>query len=470
LDFQFRGNVVSLVTELCQVRTGHRIYQVFLIPVEYGRGRLEHLIISSGGKSRAGILLVNGHVGHLFISNGQQVIIILLVVRVSHGKVRRNLDTVAHVIVQSQTSGQAVQFLLDDGTSLMVIPSRYPESGLLASSGYRNVMVLPQSPLGHFILPIGIIIVLFILRKGRVVVQFRDVGSRRALLRIEITFFQQHRVLIARQHLIAFRLVSPRKTQGITYGRCSPFTAFGLDFDDSVGTLRAVNSRGSSILQHTDFLYVFGIDVQQLSKGFIVGTVDVERAHVHVPRVTVHDNKGVLVGQRTDGGRSAQTHRGPASQITRIGNDVKPGDTSLQSFIDSRNAQPLEFFCGYGLGSKADFPFRNSKPPAVQTFLGYDRHLFHYTLCRFQRNVVHRTVYGERLRLISHKTDFQLILRALHLHGKMAVEIRNRSVDVTPRGIHLTHRRPYQCFHLIPYRTAHGRYLGMNRTDHKPEP
>ena len=132
---------------------------------------------------------------------------------------------------------------------------------------------------------------------------------------IEVLLLQHHGVLVTVEQLHAFRLVGSRKTQAVGNLRLASGTALGLDFDDTIRTLRTPDGRCGSILQHGDALDVLGVDVQQLGKLLVVGRGEVEIVGVaRLPDVAV-DNDERLAGT-IDTRHTAQTHRSTRTQVT----------------------------------------------------------------------------------------------------------------------------------------------------------
>ena len=179
----------------------------------------------------------------------------------------------------------------------MVETSGNTEGSLLTTTGYRQVVVLAQAKLGDGINPISIVVILFVFRISRVIVQLRNIRRLVTLLRIEVTFLQQHGVVIAIQQLVALRLMSTRETERVSELRFSTRTTLGGNLDDTVGTLRTIDGCGSSILQHGDAGNIFRVDIKQLRELLIVGILHIKVAHIHIPGVAVHHNQRIAAGQ-----------------------------------------------------------------------------------------------------------------------------------------------------------------------------
>ena len=79
-------------------------------------------------------LLVDSEVRHLLVGQIQQIAIILMVVGIGEVEVGGYLDALREHVVESDTCGEAVELLLDDGTGLMVPTEGETEVGLLATT------------------------------------------------------------------------------------------------------------------------------------------------------------------------------------------------------------------------------------------------------------------------------------------------------------------------------------------------
>ena len=183
----------------------------------------------------------------------------------------------------------------------MVVTGTDTEEGFLTTTAYGNVVVLAESPLGDGVAPVGIVVVLLVFRERRVVVQFRDIGGGIALLRIEVTLLQQHGVVVTRQQIITLWLVGTCQFQGVLESGFTTGTTLGGEFDDTVTTLRTVDGRSGSILQHADVGDILRVDIQQLSETLVVGCVHIKRREVYGTHVTVDNDQRVGIGQGRQG-------------------------------------------------------------------------------------------------------------------------------------------------------------------------
>ena len=177
VELKLRSDIVGAVIVLCEIGTCHRVHVHPLVILEHVGSRLQHLIILVCVLTGNGVLLVDAHVRHLLVCQCEQVVVVALVLGVRHREVRRNLDTVADEVVETHTCGEAVELLLDDATCLMVETAGDTEGSLLTTTRYREIMVLAQTNLSDGILPVGIVVVLLILRECRVIVDFRNIGG-----------------------------------------------------------------------------------------------------------------------------------------------------------------------------------------------------------------------------------------------------------------------------------------------------
>ena len=128
-------------------------------------------------------------------------------------------------------------------------------------------MCLEQTELLHLLAPIGIVVELLILGISLIIIQLRL--TFRILVYIEQFFFHQHRVLIAIEQLIPFRLIRTFQSQRISEFRFSPHPTLGHDINHAIRSFGAPYCRSSRIFQHRDTLDVFGINGQQFCKPFV---------------------------------------------------------------------------------------------------------------------------------------------------------------------------------------------------------
>ena len=175
VQLELWSDVIRAVIVLGKVCRGHGVHIDALVILEHIGSRLQHGVITVGVGTCQRVLLIDAHVRHLLIGNGQQVVIVALGIGIGESEVGGNLDAVGDVVIECHTGSEAVLALLDDGTRLMVITAGDAESGLLSTASDAKEMVLTQTPLCDGIHPVGIIIILFVLRERRVVVQLSDV-------------------------------------------------------------------------------------------------------------------------------------------------------------------------------------------------------------------------------------------------------------------------------------------------------
>ena len=210
-------------------------------------------------------------VWHLLTGDVQQVsalLIVLVIVRVSDGKFRKELQTGGHGILQVHPVGKAVQLLPDDGTRLLVVSERSPELRLFTSSADRKVMVVRKAVFGNLIHPIRIVVeVLEVLgcpvriHKLRLVVTiFRDIAI--FLVPVEVSLLHQHRIIVAIQQFGAFRLLRPRETVRITHPCRSRHTLLRRNINHTIGSARPPDSCCRTVLQHRNLFYIVRTDAQ----------------------------------------------------------------------------------------------------------------------------------------------------------------------------------------------------------------
>lgn len=111
-----------------------------------------------------------------------------MVLGISKGEVGGDTDTVTDIVVERDTRRETVQLLLDDRTCLVIETTTDTEGSFLTTSGYRDVMVLAQTGLLDCLDPVGIVVILLILREGRIIVDLLDsLRARIALCRVEVS-------------------------------------------------------------------------------------------------------------------------------------------------------------------------------------------------------------------------------------------------------------------------------------------
>ena len=121
-ELKFWLNLIGRFIILCLMCQCHRVDIAILVFLQFGRSGAEHVVVV-GQVIAIDVLLVDGEVRHLLIGDGVQFRVVLMIVSVGHVEVGDNLDAVAHKIVESHTGGEAVEFLLYDGTRLVVVTS-----------------------------------------------------------------------------------------------------------------------------------------------------------------------------------------------------------------------------------------------------------------------------------------------------------------------------------------------------------
>ena len=175
----------------------------------------------------------------------------------------------------------------------MVIACTDAEMGFLTATRESEVVVLSPAHFLHFLQPVGVVVIHFIFRERGVVVQLLDVTGSITQLGVEIFLLQQHRILVAIEHLVAIGLVCACETEAVVDARITTHTALGLDLDDTIRALRAPDGCSGGVLQHGNALDVFRVHVQQLSEFLFVGILEVKVVGVGLPDVAVNDDEGL---------------------------------------------------------------------------------------------------------------------------------------------------------------------------------
>ena len=292
VHLELRCDVVGALVVLGQVGRGHRVDEFLLVVVEHRRGALQHLIIGACVAS-IGILLIDAHVRHLAVGDREEVVVVALVLGVGQREVGGNLDAIAHIVVESHTCREAVELLLYDRTGLIVETARDTERSLLTTTGDGEEVVLTQTDLRDGVAPVGVVVILLILRERGVVVELTDVGRTVVLLRVEVCLLEQHGVVVTAEELVTLWLIGSCEAERVAHAGLTLATTFGDELNHTVGTLRTIDGCCGGVFQYGDRLNILGVDVEKLCKLLVVGRVDIEVAHVNVPRVSVDHDEGV---------------------------------------------------------------------------------------------------------------------------------------------------------------------------------
>ena len=182
-------------------------------------------------------MLIDAHVGHFPEGDAQQVVIVHVVLRVSEREVGAHKNTTADIVVKGDTGGKTIQLLLDDGTSLVVKTATDAERCFLATATDGDIVVLAESPLCDGIAPVGVVVVLLILRECGVVIDFRHIGRGVVVLSgVEVRFLEQHRVVVAVEQFVTLGEVCAGKLQRVGQFWRARYTALGGNFDDAIAT------------------------------------------------------------------------------------------------------------------------------------------------------------------------------------------------------------------------------------------
>ena len=178
------------------------------------------------------------------------------------------------------------------------------------------------------------------------------------MLRIEVSLFQVHGVVVTIEEFVAFWLPTACETVRILHRGLALGTTLGLDFNHTVSTLRTPNGCCCSVLEDGDRLDILGVDIEEFGKLLFVGIGVVEvGVSVVGPNVTVdHDER---VGVTVDGGNTTETHGGTGTEVTRVGNDVETCDTTLEGFVNRSHTDTFELLHIDGLAGYRNFSDRN---------------------------------------------------------------------------------------------------------------
>ena len=191
------------------------------------------------------------------------------------------------------------------------------------------------------------------------------------------------------------------------------------------------------------------------------GRRHVEIAHVDIPRIAVHHDQRIRVGQRTDRGSTTQAHRRTGTQVTRNRHDIQTGDTTLQGFVDGVHTQTFKLLGRNGLRGKRDFAFRDSQTATVQSALGHHRHFFQIGF-RLQRNLIFLAVNRQGLRLAAYVAETDFVFRITDGHREVTIDVGHRCLDDTPGAVDLADRGSRQFSKFVDHRTMHGSNLGRS--------
>ena len=185
----------------------------------------------------------------------------------------------------------------------MVETATDTERSLLTTTRDGDVVVLAETRLGDGVTPVGIVAILSPLGKAARVVQIVDFGNSGSvrsgvvLTGVEVGLLQHHGVVVTTQQVIALGLMGGCELQGVGHVGLATDTTLGGQLDDTVTTLRTIDGRCGSVLQHVDGGDVLRVDVQQFSELLVVGTCHIEVVEVHLTDVTVDHDQRVGVGQ-----------------------------------------------------------------------------------------------------------------------------------------------------------------------------
>ena len=311
LQTQRGDNTHVCLVILCKMRKRHGVHKVLLIVVE-ARGHGD--VIEFVRVVSCGILPVYADIRHFSVCHVEKpfripaFLIVLLVLGMGKGELRREAKTVRHLVVKVHQRRNAVKMLFDHRTRLVVVTHRYTVARLVATTGYINGIVVSITVLCHSIHPVGVVVELLIFRESRVIVELWNIARILILAGIEISLFHEHGVVITRKHLAATGLFVRRELEKVLHLGRAFDTSLGLNHNHTVGTTRTIDCGRSTILKHRDFLDILGVDAKEVGKllGSGVGIVERTVDMALIRDVVEYDKRG---GVRVDRAGTANTHR-----------------------------------------------------------------------------------------------------------------------------------------------------------------
>ena len=227
-------------------------------------------------------------------------------------------------------------------------------------------MTLVPTCLGHSLHPVGIIVPVVVLSPTLVVVQLVDIGcSRRILCRVVEFLLHQHSIFITRQEVVTTWLPCTLERVRVIDSDLTTRTTLGLDADDTIGATRAPDSGSSGILHDVDALDIVHVDGKQGAIGFLCRCREIDILGIwHIHDVAIDNDQRL---RRTiDGGDTTHTHRSTCTQVTRVGNDVKTCDLTLQSLIGAGERKTFDIDHVHGLCSYRNLVLRNAQTIATE--------------------------------------------------------------------------------------------------------
>ena len=457
LDGIFRIVVLSLISQ------SHRVHQTELVATELVAHGWKHVVVVRQVIA-VRILFTHRQVWHLLIGSAQEVASVSLVLRVGHVEVRHHLDTVAHKIVESHTRRETVQALLKHRTRLRVPTTRHTEVGFLTTTRNRHVVLLQQTVLDHFLPPVGVVVIHFIFRERRVVVEFHDVARCIRKQRIVVSLLHQHRILVTIQHAHTCRLVSQRRAVGIAHTSLTTLTTLRLDFNHTISTLRTPNGSTRCILQHRDGSNIVGVHIQQLRPLVLTRIRIVEVVVVvRLEDITIHHNQ--RVGITIDGAHTTQAHLRTRTEVTRSGNDVETCDTALQCLVNGRHTQSLEFLRIDRLVSDGKLTLRNGKTTRLHHLLRLNHHVGQLRATA-HADFVGRSLDRNSLSDITNIGDTKSVLRIHDFEGEITIDIRHGMRHDTLLLVYLHHVCHHQRFYVILHSSVNHRSCCLRESIH----
>ena len=236
VQLEFRLDLIGRLIVLSLLGKSHGVDIGVLVITEFRVRGAEHMVVVVEVLT-IDVLLIDREVWHFLVSDTEELAVVLMVFRIGHVEVGDNLDTVADEIVESSTSGESVELLLDDGTSLMVITSCDTEVGLLTTTREAHIVFLLPTSLTNGLAPVCVVVVHLIFVPRLVIVELPDVGCLIGKSRVVISLLHEHGVLVTVEQADSLRLESGHGAVRVLHLGLSSATTLGLDFDDTVCTL-----------------------------------------------------------------------------------------------------------------------------------------------------------------------------------------------------------------------------------------
>ena len=193
----------------------------------------------------------------------------------------------------------------------------------------------------HCIHPVRIIVVHIVLREGRIIVELPNVRSLIIETRIEIGLFHEHGIVVTIEHTYTIRLIGHIQAIRIGDTRRTTRTALGLNHNHTIGTLRSPNRCSSSIFEYINRLNIVWVNTKELGKLLLIGTGKIKVIITcRFEHVAIHNDERFCIA--INGRNATQTHCCSTTKVTRVHNNIKTGNTSLQRFVNRGKVKSLK--------------------------------------------------------------------------------------------------------------------------------